>query len=198
MAHIDYFFTTISPFSYLAGTGLEDVAGKHGATVTYKPVDLMALFGRTGGVAPKDRHEARRAYRMQEMRRQAAKLSMPINLQPAHWPTNPAPSAYAIIAAQDAGGGDLGGLVHGLLRACWAEEKDVADDGVIREALAAAGFDPNLADSGLLSGAETYAANLEEAVKRNVFGAPSYVVGEEVFWGQDRLEDLDLHLAGRI
>jgi len=50
----------------------------------------------------------------------------------------------------------------------------------------------------MLSAAEVYAANLEEAERRNVFGAPTYVVGEELFWGQDRLEDLDLHLAGRL
>ena len=48
MAHIDYYFATISPFTYLAGTGLEKVAEKHGATITYKPVDIMALFARTG------------------------------------------------------------------------------------------------------------------------------------------------------
>ena len=60
-------------------------------------------------------------------------------------------------------------LCHSFLRACWAEEKDIADDGVIRDCLEQAGFNPNLADSGLLVGAETYAANLEEAVDRGVF-----------------------------
>jgi 2-hydroxychromene-2-carboxylate isomerase len=123
---------------------------------------------------------------------------MPITLKPAHFPTNPAPSSYAIIAAQSAGGGDLGGLVHAILRACWAEEKDVADDGVIRAALSDTEFDPGLSDSGLLSGAETYTANLEEAVARGVFGSPFYAIGDELFWGHDRLEDLDLHLAGKL
>ena len=68
----------------------------------------------------------------------------------------------------------------------------------MRDCLKEAGFDPALADSGLLEGAETYAANLEEAVERGVFGAPFYIVGEQRFWGQDRLEDLDLHLAGKL
>ena len=71
MAHIDYFFSTVSPYTYLAGTRFEEIAAKHGATVTYKPLDLIALFGRTGGTPPKDRHESRQAYRLQEMRRQA-------------------------------------------------------------------------------------------------------------------------------
>ncbi|SIO45511.1 2-hydroxychromene-2-carboxylate isomerase [Rhodovulum sp. ES.010] len=199
MAHIDYFFTVISPFSYLAGPRLEEIAARHGATVTYKPVDLVALFARTGGVPPAERPEGRQAYRLQEIRRQAAKRGLPVTLRPAHFPTNAAPAAYAIIAAQSAGGGDLGGLVHGLMRACWAEEKDVAGDAVIRDCLSAAGFDPALADKGLLAGAEAYAANLEEAAARGVFGAPFYITdGDERFWGQDRLEDLNLHLAGKL
>lgn len=198
MAHIDYYFATVSPFTYLAGTRLEEIAARHGATITYKPLDVVALFGRTGGQAPKDRHESRKAYRLQEMRRQAAKAGLKLNLQPMFWPTNPAPSSYAVIAAQSAGGGDLGALVHGITRACWAEERNIAEDEVIRDALQAAGFDPGLADRGMLAGAEAYAANLEEAVSRGVFGAPFYVVGEEMFWGQDRLDDLDLHLAGKL
>ncbi|TMV76700.1 2-hydroxychromene-2-carboxylate isomerase [Thioclava sp. BHET1] len=198
MRQIEYFFATVSPFSYLAGTRLEEIAARHEAKVIYKPIDILALFTRTGGTPPKDRHESRIAYRLQELRRQAIKRAMPINLKPAFWPANPAPSSYAIIAAQAAGGGDMGALVHGILRACWTEERDIADDGVIRELLSSAGFDPKLADSGLLIGAETYARNLEEAVSQGVFGAPFYIVGEEKFWGQDRLEDLDLYLAGEL
>ena len=199
MAHIDYYFATTSPYTYLAGTRLEEIAARHGAEVAYKPLDVIALFGRTGGVPPKDRHESRQAYRAQELRRQAKKAGMPFNLRPAHWPTNPAPSSYAIIAAAAEGGGDLGGLAHGFCRACWAEERDVAEDGVIREVLEAAGFDPGLADRGMLAGAETYARNLEDAVAAGAFGAPFYVTdGDERFWGQDRLDDLDAHLAGRL
>lgn len=197
--HIDYYFTTLSPYVYLAGTRLEQIAADHGATITYKPVDVLQLFARTGGVAPADRHPARMQYRAQELRRQSRKADMPFNLKPAHWPVNPAPSAYAIIAAQAAGGGDLGALVHGFGRACWADDRDVSDDAVVRDCLAAAGFDPALADKGLLAGAETYAANLEEATAKGVFGAPFYIVdGEERFWGQDRLDDLDAYLAGRL
>ncbi|MGB3315796.1 MAG: 2-hydroxychromene-2-carboxylate isomerase [Albidovulum sp.] len=203
MPHIDYFLTTLSPFAYLAGTRLEEIAAKHGATVTCKPVDIGGLFGRTGGTAPKDRHDSRKEYRLQEITRQAAKAGMKINLQPMFWPTNAAPSSYAIIAAQAAKGkgaaGDLGAFVHSVLRACWAEERDIAADEVIRDLLSKAGFEADLADKGLLLGAETYANNLEEAVNRGVFGSPFYLVDSgQRFWGQDRLDDLDLHLAGKL
>ena len=203
MAHIDYFFSTVSPYTYLAGTRLEEIATRHGASIAYKPVDILALFLRTGGQALKDRHDSRKEYRLQELRRQAAKAGMPINLAPAFFPVNSAPSSYAIIAAQAAvqagGSGDMGALVHGFTRACWAEERDIADDEVIRDVLAHAGFNPKLADSGLLLGAETYVRNLEEAVNRGAFGAPFYITdGDERFWGQDRLDDLDLHLSGKL
>ena len=195
MTQIDYYFATVSPYTYLAGTRLEEIAARHGATIRYKPLDILALFTRTGGTAPKDRHPARQEYRAQELVRQAKKLGMPFNLHPAHWPTNPAPSSYAFIAAQNAGGGDLGALVHAFTRACWAEEKDIAQDDVIRGCLSEAGFDPNLADSGLLVGAETYAKNLEDAVEHGVFGAPFYITEDDQrFWGQDRLDDLDAYL----
>ena len=199
MAHFDLFFSTISPYAYLAGMRAEEVAAKHGATISYKPLDIIALFGRTGGTSPKDRHVSRQEYRAQELVRQAKKLDLPFNLKPAHWPTNPAPSSYAFIAAQNAGGGDLGKLAHTFLRACWAEEKDIAEDAVVRDCLTAAGFDAGLADSGLLQGAETYAANLEEAVERGVFGSPFYITDkDERFWGQDRIDDLDAALAGTL
>lgn len=199
MAHIDYFFATVSPFTYFAGNGLEEVAERHGATVTYKPLDIMALFPRTGGTPPAQRAPARTEYRAQELTRLAKKTGMPFHLKPAFWPFNMAPSSYAIIAAQKAGGGDVGKLVQAILRSCFAEEKDCASDEVIRACLEEAGFDPGLADSGLLVGAETYAANLEEAVEKGVFGAPFYVVESgQKFWGQDRLADLDAHLAGKL
>lgn len=199
MAHIDYYFATISPYTYLAGTRMEEVAAKHDATVTYKPLDIMGLFSRTGGKPPKDRHVSRQEHRLQEMTRQSKKLGMLFNLRPAFWPTNPAPSSYAIIAAQSAGGGDLGALVHGLTRACWAEEKDISQDEVIAACMEAAGFDPALAQAGLLQGAETYAKNLEDAVSAGVYGAPFYITDQDQrLWGQDRIEDLDMVLDGRL
>lgn len=195
MAHIDYYMITLSPFCYLAGTELETIAKKHDATITYKPVNLFQVFSATGGVAPADRHPARQAYRLQELDRVAKHRGLAINAKPAFFPTNPAPSCYALIAAQNAGSGDLGGLAHSFMRGCWAEDKDVGDDAVVRACLEENGFDPELANSGMLSGAETFEKNTEEAIQLGVFGAPMYVVGDQMFWGQDRLSYLDDYLS---
>lgn len=203
MPRIDYFLSPVSPYTYLAGTRPEAVAARHGMTLAYKPVDMQVLFDRTGGIRLPDRHESRKQYRLQELARQAAKTGMRLNLKPKFWPANGAPASYAIIAAitaaNKAGSGDVGGLVHAFTRALWAEERDIADDGEIRAILAAQGFDPAIADRHMLAAAETYAANLEEAVARGVFGAPFFITeGDERFWGQDRLDDLDAHLSGRL
>lgn len=198
MAHIDYYFATLSPYTYLTGTRLNDIAAAHGASVQYKPLDIMGLFSRTGGIPPKDRHPNRQAYRLQDMERRAKLLDLPINLKPAFWPTNPAPSSYAIIAAQKAGH-DVGPLVHALTRAVWAEEKDISQDDVVRACLSDVGLDPALADADMVGSADTYAANLEDAISAGAFGAPFYITdGGQLFWGEDRLADLDAHLAGKI
>lgn len=197
MAHIDYYFSPLSVFTYFAGTQLEEIAAKHGASVRYKPFDIMVMMDRLGAPRPADRPEGRKVYRMQEIRRIAAEKGLTMNPQPDYWPTNAAPAAYAIIAAQDAGGGDLGALVTRLFRATWEENRNIADDDVITEALKEAGFDPMLSMTGMLKGAEVYTRNTEEALAAGVFGAPFYIVTDtdERFWGQDRLNALDTYLG---
>ncbi|MBU2358612.1 MAG: 2-hydroxychromene-2-carboxylate isomerase [Alphaproteobacteria bacterium] len=200
MAHIDYFFATISPYTYLCGVRPAEIANAHSATITYRPVDLMSVFSRTGGQPVPERHASRQDYRLQDLHRRSVLLGLPLKVKPAHFPTNPAPSSYAIIAAQEAGGsGRMAALVAGLTKACWAEDRDIADDDVIRDCLTAADFDPKLADSGLLAGAEAYHRNTEEAVRLGVFGAPFFITDtDQRFWGEDRLGDLEAHLAGRV
>jgi 2-hydroxychromene-2-carboxylate isomerase len=195
MAEIDYYLFPLSPFSYLAGAELEEIAARHGATIGYKPVQLMRIFAETGTPQLKDRHPSRQSYRLADLARVARARGLPINPTPRHFPTNPVPASAAIISAQAAGAGDLGALVRGFLSAVWAEERDIAEDETVREVLAAAGFDPGIADRGLLTAVETVERNSDEAVRRGVFGVPSYVVGDEVFWGQDRLVLLEAHLA---
>jgi 2-hydroxychromene-2-carboxylate isomerase len=198
LAHIDYFLAPQSPWVYLAGRRPFDIAARHGATLTCRPLDAAQLFPRTGGKVRTDRHPSRNEYAAQDRARQAKKIGLPLLPEPMFRGANPAPASYAIIAAQAAGGGDLGGLVTALSRAMWAEDRDISDDDVIRGALSTNGFDPNVADRGMLMAADTYAANLEDAVGKGVFGVPFFVVADQRFWGQDRLDDLDAHLAGRL
>ncbi len=198
MPHIDFYFATLSPFTYLSGMRPAAIAEKHGATMTYKPLDIMALFARTGGTPPKDRHPNRQEYRLQELARRSKLADLPLNPKPAFWPTNGAPSAYAIIAAQNAGG-DVAGLVHAFGAACWAEDRDISQDDVVRDCLTKAGFDPALADKNMMTSADTFAKNLEDAVSAGAFGAPFFITDtDQRFWGEDRIDDLDAYLSGDL
>ena len=202
MRVIDCYVTPVSPWVYLAGSRPAQIAARHGCALVYRPVDPAGLFAQTGGLMLAQRHESRRDYRLQELARWSRHLGLPLNPRPAFAGANPAPASYAIIAAQSAAragrGGDIHALVHALGRAFWAEERDIADDAVIGDCLAACGFARGLTMSGMLEGAETYARNLTEAVAAGAFGFPFYIVEGAKFWGQDRLEMLDLHLAGRV
>ena len=196
MAQVDYYLALQSPYVYLAGTRPAEIAARHGATLVFKPLDAARLFPRTGGKVRAERHPARNDYSAMDRVRVARRLGMTYDPQPMFAAANPAPAAYAVIAAQAAGGGDVAGLVAGFGRAMWAEGRDISDDDVIRTLLTSHGFAANTADRAMLMAAEGYSANLEEAVSRGVFGVPFFVVGEEKFWGQDRLADLDAYLEG--
>lgn len=202
MPTIDYFFTVLSPYVYLSAGRLDQIARKHGADIRFIPVHFGSLAARMGSTAMIEASPARKLWYAQDLARQAKKLDMAISIHPAHWPTNPAPASYAIIAAQAAvakgASGDLAGFVQALSRAVWAENRNIGDEDEVHAIMAAHGFDPAIADRGMFMAAETYTDNLEEACARGVFGVPFYIVGEERFWGQDRLDDLDLHLAGKL
>jgi 2-hydroxychromene-2-carboxylate isomerase len=200
MKQIDYYFSLLSGFAYMAGDRLEKIAAKHDVTINYKPYDIMAMFEALGAQKPADRPEGRKVYRTQELTRLSKKTGLPLKLNAQFWPTNAAPASYAIIAAVNAGGGDVAAVIASLNHAMWADDKNIADDAVIAEALKAGGFDPMLSMTGMLQGAETYARNLEEGLAAGIFGSPFYIVKDtdERFWGQNSLEDLELHLEGKI
>ena len=150
------------------------------------------IFEAIGTPAVKDRHPSRQAYRLHDIARvaadrgaadqpPAARSGRPTRCRPRRRSSPPRRPAAAISA----------GWSTASSRAVWAEDRDIADDAVVRDVLNAHGFDPALADKGLLAAMETLERNTDEALRRGVFGAPTYVVGDELFWGQDRLPHLD-------
>jgi len=195
VAQIDYYFTVLSPFTYLAGTRLEDIAAKRGATISYKPVDIMKLFSEMGGTPPAQRHDSRKEYRLQDLKHLQKASGLPLNLQPAHWPTDQKPASAMIVAAASAGQ-DAGGLTQAVLRAVWAEDKDIADEDTLAEIAQTAGIDLEAVKPHLADGAAAFEPMTEAAMAAGVFGSPFYIVDGERFWGQDRLDHLDAHLAG--
>ena len=200
MARIDYFFSLLSPFAYLAGLELERLADRQGAEIAYRPVDLMEVFTATGGVPLAKRHHSRLEYREQELARASRRKGLKLNIHPAHFPVDvTVPSCTVIAAAEKTGEDetDAGALAHALLKAVWAEDKDISKPDVVRQVTSDLGLDPGLvAEAG--DHADTYRANTAEAIERGVFGSPFYITDDgEKFWGHDRLADLEAHLAAR-
>jgi 2-hydroxychromene-2-carboxylate isomerase len=141
------------------------------------------------------RHPSRIAYRRQELLCISARRGRPFNLQPAHWPANPVPTSLAVIAVADAGG-DAGALAHAFLRAVWAKQRDIGDPAVVTAILGENGHNAAALAPAMAAAEAAYQANTQAAIAAGIFGVPFYVVDGEVFWGQDRLDYLDDHLAG--
>jgi len=186
---ITYYYSLVSPWSYLGHARLGEIAARHGATVDYVPISLGAIFPRTGGLPLAKRAPARQAYRLPELRRWPQRLGLPLNVEPKHFPTDDRPAARLALAAK-ANGHDIAELSYALMRACWVEERDIAEASTLREIADAAGLDGQTLVAEA-EGAEAQ-ARLDEACRAALvdgcFGAPWYSVDGESFWGQDRLE----------
>lgn len=197
---IEYFYTPLSPFTYLGHPRLQAVIDRTGALLRHRPVRLGEIFAVSGGLPLPQRAAQRQAYRLVELRRIAAHHRLPITLQPAHFPTDDTLAAGTIVAAQDlghGGGGRVDVLAFGLMRALWAEERDIADPAVCAACAKAAGFDGSaLVEAALAPEVEaTRSENTREAIARGVFGSPTYLLGDELFWGQDRIGYLERAIA---
>lgn len=193
---IDYYFATVSPWAYLGHARLVALSRATGATVRVKPMDLGEIFPLTGGLPLAKRAPPRQAYRLVELQRFSDQLGVPLIAQPAHFPVNGNAAAALIIAADEAAGADAALDLAGRVGAAtWAEQRNVADLAVLRALLAEAGLPASLVDRAADPAITArYAAYTAEALAAGVFGAPSYVIGGEVFWGQDRLDYVERRL----
>jgi len=188
---IDYYLSLISPWSYLGHQRLQDIATRHQATIKLWPVDFALIFPSTGGVPLARRSPQRQAYRMQELQRWRDYLDLPLTLKPKYFPVSDKLAAAMVIKLREQQAVSALRLAGACLRACWVEEKDISD----RNTLLAIASENQLDGEELLSAAgqapQIIAADSEAAVKRGVFGAPSYLYNKQIFWGQDRLDFLD-------
>ena len=193
---IDYFFATVSPWAYLGHARLVALSRAAGATVRVKPMDLGEIFPLTGGLPLAKRAPPRQAYRLVELQRFSDHVGVPLIPQPAHFPVNGNAAALLIIATDEAAGAHAAlGLAGRVGAAIWAEQRNVADPAVLSALLAEAGLPASLADRAADPAiAARYAAYTAEALAAGVFGAPSYVVAGELFWGQDRLDFVERRL----
>jgi len=191
MSTIDFYYDPASPYTYLAATQIEALAARHSAQVAWKPMLLGKVFEATGNRMPAA-VPAKGKYMMGDLQRWAAHYGVPFAF-PKTFPVNsklPQRIACQVPAER------AGDWAKAVMQAYWAEGHDIGTPEGVRHAAAAIGLDAD----ALVKHAEDpevkerLRAVTEEAVNRGVFGAPTFFVGEAMFWGCDRLVLLEEHL----
>jgi len=194
---VDYYLSPQSPWTYLGHDRFMAIAKAAGAQVNVRPMDLGQVFPASGGLPLPKRAPQRQAYRLVELRRFAEHLALPLNLRPKFFPVAGDAAARLIIAVDAHEGSDAAlALAGALLRAVWAEERDIADARELAALLAALQLPAQRLDDAQAPAVQARcAAESQRAIDAGVFGAPSYLVDGELFWGQDRLDFLQRRLA---
>ena len=193
---VTVYYALQSPWTYLGWARLCDLVASSGAIAHYRPVRSGPLFQASGTLPLAERPRQRQAYRLMELRRWRDHLDVPLNLHPKHFPVDEAPAARMVIAHRQQGG-DIAALSGAMMRAVWAEERDLADRATLLEIAREQGMDgPALLKAAADPAVQgEYEANTQSAIEQGVFGMPTFVIGDELFWGQDRLDFVARALA---
>jgi 2-hydroxychromene-2-carboxylate isomerase len=187
---VDYYFAPNSPWTYLGHARLTKMVAARGATLRVLPVDLGDVFAVSGGLPLPKRAPQRQAYRLLELKRFSEALEVPLNVQPQYFPVAADHAGRLIIAVDMAKGTNAAMSLTGAIGAAiWVQERNIAEEAVLAELLAECGLDAGLLERSKEADVQArYAQNTQAAKDAGVFGAPSYVVDGELFWGQDRLD----------
>lgn len=195
MATVEIFFDYSSPFAYLGTTQIERVANEAGATLVWKPFLLGALFRAIGTplVPIAAMSEPKRRYLLRDMQLWADHWGVPL-VYPSRFPLRTVKALRLTLLAPEA---SRAALIHRLMRAAWAEDADVENDAALGAYARDAGVDPTLVgELGLPAAKQLLVDATDEAVRRDVPGAPTFIVEDQVFWGQDRLDFVAKTLRG--
>jgi 2-hydroxychromene-2-carboxylate isomerase len=196
MKEVSFFFDFSSPFAYLGATQIEAVAARHAARVRYRPFLLGGLFKEIGtpDVPLFTMPEAKRKHAAADMWRWAEYYDVPFRF-PTRFPMN---SVKALRVLLQLDPDRMRDVVLPIFRAYWAEDQDISDDAVLEEILSKAGLDGRAMVLGTKDEAvkTRLRSSTEEAVKAGVCGAPCFLVGDLLFWGQDRLLFVEKALDG--
>ena len=194
---LDYYFAPQSPWMYLGHARLSELLQRTNTEVRVRPVDFGHIFSVSGGLPLPQRAPQRQAYRLVELRRFSEALGVPLNPQPRHFPLPGDPSALLITAVATHDGAAAAMRLTGAIgQAIWAQERNMADATELAAVLSECGLDAQrLAQAQDADNKALYAQHTREAVDAGVFGAPSYVVHGEIFWGQDRLDFVERRLT---
>jgi 2-hydroxychromene-2-carboxylate isomerase len=192
MSAIDYYVWLMSDWAYLGGVRFVQLAARHGLKINHIPMRMQDVYAGSGGILLADRSWQRQAYRIAELKRWRSRLGIPVNIEPKFFPADVDLASCVVIAAQRQGL-PVADFVNAAMRATWAEDRNVADPGVIIAIAEGCGLDGRaLLDAANAESVRAeYRGNTDRALAAGVFGSPFYLFAGELFWGQDRLDMLE-------
>lgn len=191
MARLEFWFEFASTYSYLSAMRIEALAEQKGVTVDWKPFLLGPIFAAQGWhTSPFNIYPAKGRYMWRDMERRAAHYGLPFQRPPPdRFPANGLRAARLALVAMDQGVGPA--FTRAVYTAQFASGQDISDEDVLIGLLGAVGLDPDTVFAAALApeNKARLRGQTETAIEHGIFGAPSFVVGSELFWGDDRLED---------
>jgi 2-hydroxychromene-2-carboxylate isomerase len=195
---VDYYFAPQSPWAYLGHQRFQTILQKSGASVRVMPIDLGGkVFPISGGLPLGQGAPQRQAYRLTELARFSKWLGAPLHLKPTFFPVSGDDAAKLIIAVDMAQGANAAMAISGaILSAVWSQQRNIADEKTLVELLKEQNLPASCLEQAYSQATqERYETYTQMAIDAGVFGAPSYVVNGEIFWGQDRLDFVERVLA---
>jgi len=195
---VDYYFVPQSPWAYLGHQRFQNILKKSGASVRVMPFDLGGkVFPISGGLPLGQRAPQRQAYRLTELERFSKWLGAPLHLKPTFFPVSGDDAAKLIIAVDMAVGADAAMTISGaILSAVWSQQRNIADEKTLMELLTEQQLPAACLEQAYSQAVhDRYESYTQMAIDAGVFGAPSYVLAGEIFWGQDRLDFVERALA---
>ena len=192
---VEFFFDFGSPYTYLAYHQLPKIAARHGATVIWRPILLGGVFQATGNKSPME-VPAKGQYSLIDLQRWAQHFGVPLQMNP-HFPINTLPLMRGAVAMQLRSEVEFQRYVAVIFRAMFEHPRNLNQPEEVAAVLAENGMDPTAFVDLINAPAakEKLKENTAQAVARGVFGAPTFFVGEQMFWGQDRLDFVEQALA---
>jgi 2-hydroxychromene-2-carboxylate isomerase len=187
---IDYYFTPQSPWTYLGHARFDAIAKAAGAAVRVRPIDFGAVFPVSGGLPLGKRAPQRQAYRLVDLARISKYIGVPLNPTPKFFPVVGDDAAKLIIAVDINDGTDAAmTLCARVFESVWVRQHNIADPKQLEALIAECGLSPRRMEQSLSQAVqELYEDYTQQAIDAKVFGAPSYLIDGEIFWGQDRLD----------
>ena len=187
---IDFYFDLVSPYSYIASMLIDDVARRGNAKVSWEPFLLGGVFKAVGTTEAPGLHPANKPYLLKDLQRLSKHLKIPIKMPPDF----PVLTVLAMRTLCGFNADEIPQATYTLYKAYWVNNQDIADPEVVTSLV---GRDA-VERAGMQEVKDSLFQSTEEAVRRGAFGAPTFFVKDEMFFGHDRLPLLELHLSGQI